>query len=400
MAEKIAYPDDVIKIAKVFAEHGHKAYAVGGCVRDSIMGRVPSDWDMTTDATPERMIEIFSSANLRFVPTGIKHGTVTVIIDKKPYECTTFRIDGNYTDSRRPDKVEFSENISEDLCRRDFTVNAMAADPLFSGSDGEIIDLYGGREDIEKKIIRCVGDPERRFCEDALRILRCIRFATVLDFEIEEKTLAAVRLLAPRLEFISAERKSVELEKILLSDKADRGIELLLSTGVAKYIHPDIKNAAVLLADLPKIFSVRLSALFLSDKKPQLSQMKLSNEVKDQTAMLADNSFYRDCGSYFGGDMRANARHMIAKYASLAPYAAFLRNDTEFARLIENEAEKSPAVTVASLEIDGNLLLSLGIEPKKLGKIMVKLLIEVIKEPSVNKKESLCALALELANEN
>lgn len=398
MAGKINYPRNVIKIAKVFADHGHKAYAVGGCVRDSIMGRAPSDWDMTTDATPERMIEIFTATGLRFIPTGLKHGTITVVIDKTPYECTTFRIDGNYTDSRRPDKVEFSSDISKDLCRRDFTVNAMAADPLFSGDEEEIVDLYGGRNDIDSKIIRCVGESERRFCEDALRILRCIRFATVLGFEIEGKTLAAVKLLAPSLENISAERKSVELEKILLSDNADRGIDLLLSTGSAKYIHPDITKNAVELKILPKIFSVRLASLFLGDEKPQLSSMKLSNEIKDQAALLACNKFYHECSRYFGGDSRANARYMIAKYASLAPCAALLRNDIEFSHLIEKEMANKPAVTVAALAVNGNTLLSLGIEAKSLGKIMAKLLIDVIKEPSINNCEYLCSLALSYAD--
>ena len=323
MAEKIKYPQDVIEIAKVFRDNGHKAYAVGGCVRDSIMGRVPSDWDITTDARPERMIEICNAAGLRFVPTGLKHGTITVIIDKKPYECTTFRIDGDYTDSRRPDSVEFSHNIAEDLCRRDFTVNAMAADPLCSVDGEEIVDLYSGQEDIQRKIIRCVGEPERRFTEDALRILRCIRFATVLGFEIEENTLAAAKLLAPRLENISAERKSTELEKILLSDNADRGVELLLSAGIAQYIHPDIKSSAVKLEFLPKIFSVRLATLFLDEEKPQLASMKLSNEVKNQASSLAHGNFYRECRSYFGDNSCANARlcitNALVKHSVLQP---------------------------------------------------------------------------------
>ena len=399
MAGKIIYPEDVIKIAQAFRNHGYSAYAVGGCVRDSIMGRVPSDWDMTTDATPEQMIEIFTTAGLRFVPTGLKHGTITVIIGKKPYECTTFRIDGSYTDSRRPDKVEFSRDISEDLCRRDFTVNAMAADPLVSGNDSAIVDLFSGQEDIERKIIRCVGDPERRFTEDALRILRCIRFATVLGFEIEENTLAAAKSLAPRLENISAERKSVELEKILLSDGAERGVDLLLSTGVAKYIHPEIKKNSFEIQGLPKSFSVRLASLLLGEGKPQLSSMKLSNEIKDQTSLLASDGLYREYSRQFDSDECANARYMIAKYGPLAPCAALLRGDDNLARLIESEMAKHPAVTIAALEIDGNKLLSLGIEAKKLGKIMTKLLMAVIKEPSANRYETLCGLALEFNKE-
>jgi len=169
----IKYPENVIKIAKILSENGYKAYAVGGCIRDALMGKIPADWDMTTDCPPSKMLEIFENSGLRTIPTGLKHGTVTVLIENEAYECTTFRIDGSYTDSRHPDSVTFTPELSEDLRRRDFTVNAMAGDPL---SCDDITDIFGGQDDIENKIIRAVGDPKKRFTEDALRILRAIRF--------------------------------------------------------------------------------------------------------------------------------------------------------------------------------------------------------------------------------
>ena len=212
----VKYPENVIKIAKILAASGHKAYAVGGCMRDSLMGRTPYDWDMTTDASPDRMLEIFNRAGMRTIPTGLKHGTVTVLIDGKGYECTTFRIDGSYTDSRHPDSVTFTSDVRDDLRRRDFTVNAMAGDVLDNSTDGAIVDIFGGKDDIKNKVIRCVGDAGERFSEDALRILRAVRFATVLDFEIDEKTYIAASRLCEGLASISAERKKTELEKILL----------------------------------------------------------------------------------------------------------------------------------------------------------------------------------------
>ena len=267
----IKFPDEVVKIAKTLEDHGHKAYAVGGCVRDSVMGREPSDWDMTTDARPAEMLDIFAQAGLSTIPTGLKHGTVTVVIDKKPFEITTFRIDGEYSDSRRPDSVTFSSDIAEDLRRRDFTVNAMAADPLFlenkekssikSYKNCEIVDLFGGLDDIDNKIIRCVGNPRERFSEDALRILRAVRFSAVLGFRIEEDTLKAAAELSYKLGEVSAERKAVELEKTLLSDNADNGFEHLLDIGATKFIHEKLHKPAVAISSLPKSFPARLAAL-------------------------------------------------------------------------------------------------------------------------------------------
>jgi len=187
---------------------GHEAYIVGGCVRDRLMGRIPGDYDVTTSALPEEVKTVFTGEKV--IETGLRHGTVTVLLDGEPLEITTFRVDGDYSDARHPDAVTFTRSLREDLARRDFTVNAMAC-----GIDGGIVDLYGGRADLAAKTIRCVGDPDTRFSEDALRILRALRFAAVLDFSIDANTAAALRRQQHLLKDISAERVRVELTKLL-----------------------------------------------------------------------------------------------------------------------------------------------------------------------------------------
>lgn len=187
---------------------GFDAYLVGGCVRDRLMGRSVHDHDMTTNALPEQIISVFSGYTV--IPTGIRHGTVTLICEGEPFEITTYRIDGDYKDSRRPDSISFTDNLREDLARRDFTMNAIAMD-----ISGNIVDPFGGEDDIKNGIIRCVGSPEKRFSEDALRIMRCIRFASQLGFEIDTETEKAVHAMKNRLELISAERIRDELDKLL-----------------------------------------------------------------------------------------------------------------------------------------------------------------------------------------
>ena len=388
----VKYPENVKKIAKIFAENNFKAYAVGGCMRDVIMDRVPNDWDMTTSCSPEKMLEIFENAGVRTIPTGLKHGTVSLLIDGEIYECTTFRIDGSYTDSRHPDSVTFTDDLTEDLRRRDFTVNAMVGDPL-AEIDG-IVDVFGGKEDIERRIIRAVGDPEKRFTEDALRILRAVRFATVLDFEIEEETRLAAKALARRLSDVSAERKSVELQKILLSDFADRGVSLLLETDTAKYIHPQITRPRVALSTLPKRFSTRLAALF--EGVPNLGCMKLSGEISKATRLLTDDLFFKEAIALFDTP-DATARYMLSKYGELACDAALLRGESALSDIISEEAKCSPAVAIKDLAVNGNDLIGEGIEARRLGSIMSSLLTSVIKDPALNQKEKLISIAKVLA---
>lgn len=226
---RIQLPGDVKKIIQTLQEAGYEAYAVGGCVRDSLLGRIPSDWDITTSAEPAEVKRLFR----RTFDTGIQHGTVTVLFDKTGYEVTTYRIDGRYEDGRHPAEVTFTPNLEEDLKRRDFTVNAMAYN-----DEAGLIDCFGGMEDLEEGVIRCVGDPAERFHEDALRIMRAVRFAAQLDARIEESTAMAIRELAPTLTRISAERIQVELVKLLTSDHPEK-MRDLYELGITAVILPE-----------------------------------------------------------------------------------------------------------------------------------------------------------------
>lgn len=228
-------PQKVNIIIEELMQHGYEAYVVGGCVRDMVLGRDPEDWDITTSATPQEVKRIFR----RTVDTGIIHGTVTVLMDKDHYEVTTYRLDGEYEDNRHPKEVSFTSSLTEDLKRRDFTINAMA----FNEKEG-FIDLFGGMEDIQKKLIRCVGSAEERFSEDALRILRAVRFSAQLGFSIEEKTLEAARAKAANLNSISAERIRVELTKLLLSNHPDRLLDLY-KTGITKVVLPEFDQLMI-----------------------------------------------------------------------------------------------------------------------------------------------------------
>jgi tRNA nucleotidyltransferase (CCA-adding enzyme) len=229
----IKIPKDAESIINRLNERGYEAYVVGGCVRDSILGRTPNDWDICTSATPDKVIEIF--ADYEVIPTGLQHGTVTVVIDHTPYECTTFRIDGDYSDSRRPDKVEFTTDIVQDLSRRDFTINAMA----YNSKMG-LVDPFGGAEDIKDKVIRCVGNAEERFTEDALRILRAVRFAVQLDFRIDSSTDDAIELLHKNLKNISIERITSELNKMIICPSFYR--QMLCREFLFTLIIPELKE--------------------------------------------------------------------------------------------------------------------------------------------------------------
>lgn len=201
-------PKSVRELIQRLSAAGHEGYAVGGCVRDSLLGQTPHDWDIATSASPDEMKACFTG--LRTIDTGLKHGTLTVLVDGEPHEVTSFRADGEYTDHRHPDRVRFVSSLREDLQRRDFTINAMA----LSG-EGELIDMFGGQRDLARGLVRCVGDPGRRFEEDALRILRALRFASVLGFEIEINTAAAMRERCALMRYVSVERVFVELKRML-----------------------------------------------------------------------------------------------------------------------------------------------------------------------------------------
>lgn len=275
---KDKYADEIIDILN---ESGYEAYYVGGCVRDALLGVQPGDFDITTNAKPDETADVFSQKGYRIVETGLKHGTISIICDKRPYEVTTFRVDGEYVDGRHPESVRFVSSLREDLARRDFTVNAMAYHPKMG-----IVDYFGGQEDIGKRVIRCVGEPVKRFEEDALRILRALRFAGRLGFSIEERTSAAVNECRELLKKISAERIYSELCNILLTDSAADILEkyvdvfgvfipeLMMMVGFEQktkwHVYDVFKHTVVALKNSPKDLIVRLAVLFHDVGKPHV----------------------------------------------------------------------------------------------------------------------------------
>lgn len=226
----IELPEHVKYILRTLAGHGYESYAVGGCVRDALLGRQPQDWDITTNAAPAQVKALFR----RTVDTGLQHGTVTVMLDHTGYEVTTYRIDGVYEDGRHPREVSFTASLTQDLKRRDFTINAMA----YNEAEG-LVDLFDGTGDLKRGIVRCVGEPAERFTEDALRMMRAIRFSAQLGFAIEGETLAAVRALAPSIQKISAERIQMELLKTITS-AYPMDVRLFYETGLSRYFLPEL----------------------------------------------------------------------------------------------------------------------------------------------------------------
>lgn len=269
-------------IYKVFKDEGYEIFVVGGCLRDLLLGHLPHDWDFATSALPDEMIQIAEKYKFKYYELGKKHGTIAYLIEDDIFEITTFRKEVAYTNFRSPSAVNFVKQIQEDLERRDFTINALAYAPLQG-----IIDLYGGAEDLNSKIIRAVGDPEKRFNEDALRMLRAIRFSCQLDFKIEHETYDAIKKLSGNLQYISCERIQSEFNKILLTDKAVDGVRILVDTGLIDYIVPELKatigfnqqtpyhdktvfeHILAVMSHTPAVLELRLAALLHDIQKPQ-----------------------------------------------------------------------------------------------------------------------------------
>ena len=269
---KIYIPDNVKIILESLKNAGFEAYCVGGAVRDSIMGVTPGDWDITTSALPEETRELFK--DFRTVDTGLKHGTLTVIIDRTPYEVTTFRIDGEYGDNRHPENVTFTSKIGDDLARRDFTVNT-----LCMNSRGEVLDILNIKKDIDQKILRTVGNPRYRIKEDSLRILRCIRFATILDFEIETKTKHFLSKYGYLLKNLSMNRKKEELDKIFSSKNKEIGRKLLIELNLTNALDINKLNNIVLCTDLLGIWCQLEVEDIYPFTKYEKSQIKLLREL-------------------------------------------------------------------------------------------------------------------------
>ena len=302
----IKLPENVSFILRKLAEHGHEAYIVGGCVRDSVLNRTPDDWDITTSAKPEEVKAIFR----RTVDTGIQHGTVTVIRDRKGYEVTTYRIDGVYEDNRRPKEVTFTASLAEDLKRRDFTVNAMA----YNETEG-LIDLFGGMADIRGKILRCVGDAGQRFEEDALRIMRAVRFSAQLGYTIEKETAAAAAGLADNLRFVSAERIQTELTKLLCSSYPEY-LKRAWELGITARILPEFDKAMETPQNTPyHCCSVGEHLLRAMQYVPADKVLRLTMLMHDlgKTRVRSTDETGRDHFYGHGAESEAMAKHILKR---------------------------------------------------------------------------------------
>ena len=390
-------PAYVTCLFDVLEKGGHRGYLVGGCVRDLLRGVMPHDFDMTTDATPDEMLSLF--ADFRVIPTGLAHGTVTVLSEGHPVEITTHRTDGAYTDSRHPDSVTFSRRLQDDLSRRDFTVNAMA----WSAETG-LVDLFEGQKDLERGVIRAVGDPVLRFGEDALRILRCYRFAAALDFAVDEKTAEAARTCRDGLLHISAERIFAELQKLLVGKAAEKGLAGLTGADCLKPVFfdtlPDL-DAAKRLALLPPDAAVRLAALLhkrTPDEARELCRrLRTSNAFADQVAgMLTALREPLPTDAYTA--RRFVCRHFVCFKEALLLRGVLDDTDVTAARdLCLSVLRDRTAVDLHRLAVNGlDLQQKAGVRPADTAKMLALLQDAVWHDPTKNKKEALLALAREI----
>lgn len=433
---KITMPKNAKMILDTIHRAGFEAYVVGGCVRDALLGREPGDWDITTNALPQDIKKLFR----RTIDTGIQHGTVTVMVDKEGYEVTTYRIDGKYEDSRHPSEVTFTKNLTEDMKRRDFTINAMA----YNEEEG-LIDRFGGIEDLNNRIIRCVGDPMERFSEDALRIMRAVRFSAQLDYSIEDATRAAIKELAPTLEKISAERIQVELVKLLTSPHPDR-IRDAYEMGVTSVILPELDRCMVTEQNNPHhMYSVgehiiqsllyvpddkvlRLTMLFHDLAKPLVEtvdkegishfykhavkgadlargifkRLKFDRDTMDLVCKLVlhhDDRFPAE-EKYVRRAMNRVGKQELdlllkVRYADTMAQSDYARQDNldlieQTRKVYESVLQDNQCVELKSLAVNGGDLIAKGVAPgKMLGSILEVMLEEVLDDPSHNDREYL-----------
>ena len=408
---RIQIPKDAERIIEILNDNGFEAYVVGGCVRDSILGREPEDWDITTSAKPPEIKSLFTKT----IDTGIQHGTVTVRMGGCSYETTTFRIDGVYEDNRHPKQVEFTSLLSEDLKRRDFTINAMAYSPKTG-----LVDIYNGMGDLENRIIRCVGNADERFDEDALRTLRAVRFAGQLDFTIEDKTYEAIRNAAENIENISVERIRVEITKLLMSHGADRMLAAY-DTGLTDHFLPewdrlveDDKAEAALArvryindnyAGLPerdrRILCFAGLMVEMPDVAGILRRLKFDNYTIDMIKRIA---------KYYPVSLdvdRYNMKKIIGGAGYDAMEMIFIMKEagagcvddeiTKVRRLYEDIMENREPVYIKDLAVTGVDIMDVGIPAgKEVGRILEELLEEVLYEPEKNTKEYLIRRASEI----
>lgn len=394
-------PQDVLSCISTLEAAGYKAYAVGGCVRDHLLGRKPADYDLCTDATPEQMCQLFSQHEL--VRNGEKHGTIGVVLSKKLYEITTFRTEGGYSDTRHPDWVEFVTDLKQDLARRDFTVNAIA----YSPAEG-FVDPFGGQQDLKNKVLRAVGEPEVRFREDALRILRGVRFAVRFDLTPEENTLSAMERCAPLMENLARERVCSELCKLLpLISETQMGQYRTVITQVIPALGsaPLYDAAARVVGLTPPELPVRLAALLylLGEEMAEniLRQLRVSNVLRERTLGLirllvtplsGDKKQLRHLAGQLGNEALGQA---IALQKAVAQAQGQDTTDLEMADLLLHTIQRDGScLSVKDLTITGSDLLSLGAQPgPHIGKCMQSLLSLVQEDVLANTKEELLEAA-------
>lgn len=435
---RIQLPEKVKYIIDTITEAGFEAFAVGGCIRDSILGREPNDWDITTSAKPEQVKSLFR----RTIDTGIAHGTVTVMLDKEGFEVTTYRIDGEYEDSRHPKEVTFTSNLVEDLKRRDFTINAFA----YNDTTG-LVDAFDGLKDIDNGVIRCVGNAEERFTEDALRILRAIRFSAQLGYQIEESTKAAITKLAGNLRQISAERIQVELTKLLVSPHPDY-LKIAYDTGVTAVVLPEFDacmqtpqnhphhcyNVGVhtlhSLAEVPPRKELRLAMLLHDIGKPValetdekgithfhghqtigaemakdiLKRLRFDNDTISIVTRLVE---FHDYGNGVEPDLRIVRRAVnkigedifpllfMVRRADVLAQSDYMRQEKlalleKWELFFEEVQAKQQCLSLKTLAVNGSDLIALGMKPgKEMGETLKALLDYVLDHPEENVKEIL-----------
>ena len=431
-----SYPESVKEIIDLLLSNGFKAYLAGGCVRDSIMGVTPHDYDVATSALPEQMMNVFS--DYKVIPTGIKHGTVTVLSGGLPVEVTTFRTDGKYSDNRRPDSVSFTASFEDDAKRRDFTVNAMG----YNEYEG-LLDYFGGKKDIENKIIRCVGDPDERFCEDALRILRALRFSSVLDFDIESKTSSSAIKNRALIDNISAERIREEFVKLLCGKRARDVLSEyspIITTFIPEaacmigfrqhtpyHIYDVWEHTLKAVESIPPEVHLRLAAFFHDFGKPgtfsydengvghfyghaaksciiaENVMKRLKFDKCTENRVLAIIKYHdlqientpnavKKCMNKISGETFFDLINMFrADNAAQAPMCRYrIKHYDALEKTARDIIEEKSCFSLASLDIDGDDLINLGIpRGKKIGAILNNLLELVMNEKLENEKKIL-----------
>ena len=432
---KIQLPEKVKVVIQTLEAAGYEAYAVGGCVRDSVLGRIPADWDITTSALPDQVKELFH----RTIDTGIEHGTVTVMMDKEGFEVTTYRVDGEYRDHRHPEQVNFTGELKEDLRRRDFTINAMA----YNDRCG-MVDAFGGIEDLKHGVIRCVGVARERFEEDALRILRAVRFAAQLGFEIEKETADAARALTGNLKDISAERIQTELVKLLVSPHPEM-LRTAYELGITRVVLPEFDVMmetpqhhphhmysvgehtlkALEFTDPEKV--LRLSVLFHDFGKPQtrttvdgvdhfhghanvsaqetvriMRRLKFDNATMDQVKRIVlyhdarpqpderqiRRLLHRAGEDIFPGLFQVMGADILAQseYRKMEK----LVNLERVHQVYDEILKRKDCISLKNLQVTGKDLIAAGMKPgKKIGEILNQMLEDVLETPEHNEREYL-----------